>query len=86
MFSCKLPPTEDEELMNEGSFLLSEARRFGNRGRETMTMADIESSDENAVDGSSVGARNNRRRSDIRYAMSSCDLVNARVHTCHRKR
>ena len=48
---------DDEELMNEGSFLLT------NRRRET-TMSDIEGSDDNAVGG--VGARNNRRRPDLR--------------------
>ena len=50
---------DDEELMNEGSFLLT------NRRRETMS--DIEGSDDNAVGG--VGARNNRRRPDLRYAI-----------------
>ena len=59
---------EDEELMNEGSFLLSETRRF-----KTMLSAgsdDIESSDENAAIGG--GARNNRRRPDLRLVFMSC--------------
>ena len=55
----------DEDLMNEGSFLLSDTRRFAaNRRRETaMSLSDMESGDESAAGG---GARNNRRRPDLR--------------------